>query len=79
MICLAFSFFVLRTLDIQILGINIFTYVLAIAIAFFFSMNVFLGPGWLGSKVGIPGTGTFTERSSSLPDTIDLSDSEYLL
>lgn len=63
----------------QILGINIFTYLLAAAIIFFFSMNFVLGPGWLGNTMGLKGTGTFTEISDSLPDTIDLSNSDYLL
>lgn len=63
----------------QLLGINVFTYVLAIAIAFFLSMNVLLGPGWLGNTIGLPGTGTFTETSESLPDTFDLSEDAYLL
>jgi len=63
----------------KLLGINVFTYILAITIAFFFSMNALLGPGWLGNTIGLPGTGTFTEKSESLPDTFDLSDSEYLL
>ena len=62
----------------QLLGINIFTYVLACAIAFFIGMNVLLGPGWLGSTIGIPGTGTFIEKSASIPSTVDLSESKYL-
>ena len=62
----------------QLLGINIFTYILGAAIAFFLGMNVLLGPGWLGSTIGIPGTGTFTEKSDLIPDTFDLGKSEYL-
>ena len=58
-------------------GINVFTYVLAAGIAFFFGMNVILGPGWLGNQIGIPSTGTFDEISNSLPKTIDLSDPAY--
>jgi hypothetical protein len=58
-------------------GINVFTYILAAAIAFFLSMNVIFGPGWLGNQIGIPSTGTFNEMSNSLPQTIDLSDPEY--
>ena len=64
---------------VQLLGINIFTYVLAAAIAFFFSMNVILGPGWLGNSIGLEGTGTFEKVSDSLPDTIDLSYDDYLI
>ena len=63
----------------EILGINGFTYVLAALIAFFLGMNVALGPGWLGQLLQIPGTGTFTEISDSLPDTVDLSKPEFLL
>ena len=62
----------------QLLGVNIFTYILGAAIAFFLGMNALLGPGWLGSTIGIPGTGTFTEQSDLIPDTFDLSKSEYL-
>ena len=51
---------------------------MASAIAFFLGMNVLLGPGWLGSTIGIPGTGTFNEQSASIPNTVDLSESEYL-
>lgn len=63
----------------KLLGINIFTYVLAAAIAFFFSMNIMLGPGWLGNSIGMEGTGTFQEVSDSLPDIIDLSNSDFLI
>jgi hypothetical protein len=63
----------------QILGINIFTYAIAAAITFFFSMNVILGPGWLGNRVGLKGTGSFTEISDSLPGLIDLSGNDFLL
>jgi hypothetical protein len=64
---------------LQILGINGFTYLLAGAILFFSAMNAINGPGWLGNNMGIPGTGTFTEQSNSLPDTLDLSRSEFRL
>jgi hypothetical protein len=63
----------------QLLGVNAFTYVLAAAIAFFFAMNTVLGPGWLGSSIGIQGTGTFTEVSDDLPASVDLSSPEFLL
>mmetsp|Transcript_30272 Transcript_30272/g.45859 ORF Transcript_30272/g.45859 Transcript_30272/m.45859 type:complete len:161 (+) Transcript_30272:159-641(+) len=62
----------------QILGIGGFTYVLAFLIVVMLSLNFVLGPGWLGQAVGLPGTGTFTEVSDSLPQTIDLSADEYL-
>lgn len=65
--------------DPKILGISGFTYVLAALIVFFFSMNLLLGPGWLGQQIGLEGTGTFTEISDSLPDSVDLSAEEYLL
>jgi hypothetical protein len=48
-------------------------------IAFFLTMNYALGPGWLGQSMGMPGTGTFTQISDSLPDSIDLSKSDFLL
>jgi hypothetical protein len=64
---------------VQLLGINIFTYILAGMIAFFLTMNYALGPGWLGQSMGMPGTGTFTQISDSLPDSIDLSKSDFLL
>ena len=63
----------------QLLGINIFTYILAALIVFFLGMNIIVGPGWLGSALGIPGTGSINEISDSIPDTVDLSSSEYLL
>jgi hypothetical protein len=65
--------------SLQLMGINIFTYILAAAIVFFLSMNFVLGPGWLGNAMGVKGTGTFTEISDLLPDTIDLSGSDFLL
>lgn len=63
----------------KLLGISIFTYILAAAIVFFLSMNAILGPGWLGQVSGIPGTGTFTEVSDSLPNNMDLNNPENLL
>jgi hypothetical protein len=57
----------------------VFTYILAAAIAFFFSMNLILGPGWLGNSIGLDGTGSFQKVSESLPEIIDLSNSDYLL
>jgi len=63
----------------ELLGINIFTFLLAGLITFFFGMNYFLGPGWLGNTIGIPGTGQFTEVSPSIPGTIDLNSPEYRL
>jgi len=62
------------------LGINVFTYVLGALIVFFLSANALLGPGWLGNIVGIPGTGEFTETSSTIPDIVDLgSKDEYII
>jgi len=63
----------------DLLGINIFTYILAALIIIFLSGNILLGPGWLGQKIGLEGTGTFTQISPSLPDSIDLSQSDFLL
>jgi len=63
----------------ELLGINIFTFILAALIVFFLSMNYILGPGWLGSTIGIPGTGAFQEVSPSIPGTIDLNKPEYRL
>jgi hypothetical protein len=68
-----------KSLSWQLLGINIFTYLIATAIVFFLSMNFVLGPGWLGNTIGLQGTGTYSEISDSLPDTIDLSNNDYLL
>jgi hypothetical protein len=65
--------------DVQILGINIFTFILAVLIVFFLSMNAFLGPGWLGGALGFQGTGTFEEVSPSLPGTLDLNKQEFRL
>lgn len=42
------------------------------------SMNFMLGPGWLGQQMGLEGTGTFTQISDSLPDSVDLSKSDFL-
>jgi hypothetical protein len=61
------------------LGINIFTYILAVAIVFFLSMNAVAGPGWLGQTLGWDDVGTFTRVSDSLPLSVDVSGSEYLL
>jgi len=63
----------------QLLGINIFTYILAAAIAFFLSMNMILGQGWLGNAIGLQGTGTFIERSEKLPNVVDLSEDQFSL
>jgi hypothetical protein len=69
----------IRWLTLKLLGINIFTYTLAALIAFFFSMNFFIGPGWLGSVMGFEGTGSINEVSDSLPGTVDLSSPEFRL
>mmetsp|Transcript_26930 Transcript_26930/g.30765 ORF Transcript_26930/g.30765 Transcript_26930/m.30765 type:complete len:168 (-) Transcript_26930:458-961(-) len=63
----------------ELLGISVFTYVLGFLIIVMLSLNALLGPGWLGQSIGIPGTGTFTELSDSIPDKFDLSADEYLL
>lgn len=63
----------------KLLGINIFTYILASLIVIFMSLNYALGPGWLGQKIGIPGTGTFTEYSQSVPGPMDLNNADNLL
>lgn len=63
----------------NLLGINIFTYVLAAFIVFFISMNVVFGPGWLGQSLGWEDVGTFTRVSDSLPLNVDVSKPEYLL
>jgi hypothetical protein len=64
---------------LQLLGINIFSYVLGAAIIVFLSLNYVLGPGWLGSAIGMQGAGSFDEVSDSLPSTIDLSDPSFRL
>eukprot|EP00536_Pseudo-nitzschia_multiseries_P000140 jgi/Psemu1/299875/fgenesh1_kg.3_\ len=64
---------------LQMLGINIFTVILAVLIVFFLSMNAVLGPGWLGSTLGIPGTGNIEEVSPNLPGSLDLNRPEYRL
>ena len=64
---------------VQLLGINIFTYILGAACIFFLSMNAILGPGWLGQVAGIQGTGSFTDVSDSLPGNVDLNNPENLL
>jgi hypothetical protein len=56
-----------------------FTYILGAFIIFFFSMNLIIGPGWLGQALGIPGTGSINEISESLPGSVDLTNPEYLL
>mmetsp|Transcript_7959 Transcript_7959/g.10398 ORF Transcript_7959/g.10398 Transcript_7959/m.10398 type:complete len:175 (+) Transcript_7959:125-649(+) len=62
----------------ELLGINIFTYILAAAIVFFLSANFILGPGWLGQSIGLQGTGTFTDVSESLPNTMNVNDADFL-
>ena len=51
----------------KILGVNIFTYILAALIVFFLSANAIFGPGWLGQSMGWENVGTFTKVSDSLP------------
>eukprot|EP00579_Thalassiosira_antarctica_P006307 CAMPEP_0201878774 /NCGR_PEP_ID=MMETSP0902-20130614/9848_1 /ASSEMBLY_ACC=CAM_ASM_000551 /TAXON_ID=420261 /ORGANISM="Thalassiosira antarctica, Strain CCMP982" /LENGTH=178 /DNA_ID=CAMNT_0048406467 /DNA_START=90 /DNA_END=626 /DNA_ORIENTATION=- len=63
----------------NLLGINIFTYILAAFIIFFLSMNFASGPGWLGQSLGWEDVGTFTRVSDSLPLDVDVSGSQYLL
>ncbi|KAL3821674.1 hypothetical protein ACHAXA_006094 [Cyclostephanos tholiformis] len=62
-----------------LLGINIFTYVLAVLIIFFLGANAVLGPGWLGQSLGWEDVGTFTKVSDSLPLNVDVSGPDYLL
>eukprot|EP00985_Skeletonema_marinoi_P028866 scaffold26193_cov153-Skeletonema_marinoi.AAC.5 len=63
----------------NLLGINIFTYILAALIVFFLSMNAVFGVGWLGQSLGWEDVGTFTKVSESLPLDVDVSGSDYLL
>lgn len=63
----------------NLLGINIFTYVLGAFIIFFLSMNAAFGPGWLGQSLGWEDVGTFTKVSDSLPLSVDVSRPDYLL
>eukprot|EP00580_Thalassiosira_gravida_P016917 CAMPEP_0201663028 /NCGR_PEP_ID=MMETSP0494-20130426/4949_1 /ASSEMBLY_ACC=CAM_ASM_000839 /TAXON_ID=420259 /ORGANISM="Thalassiosira gravida, Strain GMp14c1" /LENGTH=191 /DNA_ID=CAMNT_0048141525 /DNA_START=211 /DNA_END=786 /DNA_ORIENTATION=+ len=63
----------------NLLGVNIFTYILAGCIVFFISMNLIFGPGWLGQSLGWEDVGTFTKTSDSLPLNVDVSAPEYLL
>mmetsp|Transcript_1548 Transcript_1548/g.3954 ORF Transcript_1548/g.3954 Transcript_1548/m.3954 type:complete len:186 (-) Transcript_1548:1638-2195(-) len=63
----------------DLLGINIFTYILAAFIIFFLSMNAAFGPGWLGQSLGWEDVGTFTRTSDSLPLDVDVSRPDYLL
>jgi len=63
----------------NLLGINIFTYILAALIVFFLSMNAIFGVGWLGQSLGWEDVGTFTKVSDSLPLDVDVSGSDYLL
>ena len=63
----------------KLLGINIFTYILAAFIVFFLSMNAGFGPGWLGQSLGWEDVGTFTKVSDSLPLNVDVSGPDYLL
>ena len=48
-------------------------------IGIMFTLNAVLGPGWLGQKMGIPGTGSFTEIADSIPETYDLNQMDNLL
>jgi len=63
----------------QLMGINVFTYILAALIVFFLGGNQLLGPGWLGQIMGLEGTGTFTEVSPSLPLAVPLNNPENFL
>lgn len=64
----------------ELLGINIFTFILAGLIIIMLSLNAILGPGWLGQQIfGLENTGTFTETSNSLPAVMDLDGADNLL
>jgi hypothetical protein len=63
----------------ELLGLNVFTLILAILIVLFMGANFLLGPGWLGNRLGIEGTGTFQEISDAIPGIIDLSQPDYRL
>jgi len=63
----------------NLLGVNIFTYILAALIVFFLSTNAIFGVGWLGQSLGWEDVGTFTKVSDTLPLDVDVSGSEYLL
>jgi hypothetical protein len=63
----------------KLLGINIFTYILAALIIFFLGANAAFGPGWLGQGLGIEDVGTFTKVSDALPLNVDVSGPGYLL
>lgn len=63
----------------QLLGVNIFTYILALLILIFGGLNLTLGPGWLGGTLGVPGTGEIVTPSPSFPDTMDLNTEEFRL
>jgi len=68
------------TVTKQLLGVNVFTFILAGLIVFFLSMNLILGPGWLGQQLGVEGTGNLGNVvSEKLPLSMDLSQSPYLL
>jgi len=68
------------TIARQLLGINIFTYILGGFILFFLFMNTILGPGWLGQQMGFQGTGSLPDTvSDHLPLSIDLSQSKYFI
>lgn len=64
---------------VKLLGISAITYVLAAAIVITLGLNIALGPGWLGQAIGLSGTGSFTETSGAIPESVDLSDPVYLL
>lgn len=64
---------------LQLLGINIFTYLLAAAIVFFLSMNIVVGPGWLGNSLGIAPNWDVTKTSDAIPETVDLSRPDFLI
>jgi len=63
----------------QILGIGPFTYVLVGLIVIMLTLNFTLGPGWLGSTLGIDGAGTFIDDNFPTGGAFDLSKDEYLL
>jgi hypothetical protein len=69
----------LSIIERKLLGVNIFTYVLAASIIFFLGANAAFGPGWLGQNLGLEDVGTFTKVSDSLPLNVDVSRPDYLL
>uniref|UniRef100_A0A7R9ZS67 Uncharacterized protein n=1 Tax=Craspedostauros australis TaxID=1486917 RepID=A0A7R9ZS67_9STRA len=63
----------------ELLGIGTFTYALGAMTVLFLALNFFLGPGWLGSAIGLGGAEIVTDGTDPLPKALDLTNPDFLI